>query len=121
MASASRFLTGRPWITSRTASSVILPLTVRGMSATWITLAGTWRGLVLSRIRLRILATNDRQRIRREVLTKLNAAKGGGYIVQSDHSVPDNVDPAGYDYLIELVRRHGRYPLDLGEFDRQIE
>ena len=35
LASASRFFTGRPWITSRTASSTILPLLVRGMSATW--------------------------------------------------------------------------------------
>jgi len=68
----------------------------------------------------RVLATNDRDRIRREVLTKLNAAKGGGYIVQSDHSVPDNVDPASYDYMVQLVREYGRYPLDLGEFDMPL-
>lgn len=70
-------------------------------------------------IDVRVLATNDRDRIRREVLRKLNAARGGGYIVQSDHSVPDNVAPASYDYLIQLVREHGRYPLDLGEFDEE--
>lgn len=67
-----------------------------------------------------MLATNDRTRIRREVLTKLNAAKGGGFIFQSDHSVPDSVDPATYDYVVRLVREHGGYPLDLGEYDLDI-
>jgi uroporphyrinogen decarboxylase len=69
---------------------------------------------------VRVLATNDPDQIRREVLRKLNAAKGGGYIVQSDHSVPDNVTADGYDYMIELVREYGRYPLDLGEFEEEI-
>jgi len=63
-----------------------------------------------------VLATNDRDKVRREVLTKLNAAKGGGFIVQSDHSMPSNVDPATYDYVVQLVREHGTYPLALGEF-----
>ena len=71
-------------------------------------------------IDVRVLATNDREAIRREVLTKLNAAKGGGYILQSDHSMPDNVAPASYDYVVQLVREHGTYPLDLGEFDQEI-
>ncbi len=69
---------------------------------------------------VRVLATNDRHEVRREVLRKLNAAKGGGFIPQSDHSVPDNVAPSTYDYVIRLVREHGRYPLDLGEFDEDI-
>jgi len=55
--------------------------------------------------------------IKRMALTKLNAAKGGGYIVQSDHSVPSNVSGRNYDYLVQLVREHGRYPLRLGEYD----
>jgi uroporphyrinogen decarboxylase len=71
-------------------------------------------------IDVRVLATNDRDRIRREVLTKLNAGKGGGYILQSDHSIPDNVAPASYDYLIQLAREYGRYPLNLGEFDLPV-
>lgn len=70
---------------------------------------------------VRVLATNDRDVIRREVLTKLNAAKGGGYIMQSDHSVPDNVDPASYDYARELIREFGKYPLELGEFDLDMQ
>jgi len=62
-------------------------------------------------------ANGTREELRRAVLTKLNAAKGGGYIFQSDHSVPDNISPANYEFVLNLVRKHGRYPLDLGEFD----
>lgn len=69
-------------------------------------------------IDVRVLATNDLEQVRAEVLTKLNAARGGGYIVQSDHSVPDNVEPQTYDYVVQLVREYGKYPLDLGEFTR---
>ena len=69
---------------------------------------------------VQVLATNDPAKVRREVLRKLNAAKGGGYILQSDHSMPDNVAPATYDYLVRLARRHGTYPLDLGEFDEDV-
>ena len=68
-------------------------------------------------IDVQILGTNDRQKIRHEILTKLNAAKGGGFILQSDHSIPNNVDPQTYDYVIELLREYGGYPLQLGEFD----
>jgi uroporphyrinogen decarboxylase len=64
-------------------------------------------------IDVRVLATNDREKVRREVLRKLGAARGGGYVFQSDHSVPDNVDPETYDYVVQLVREHGRYPLNL--------
>lgn len=71
-------------------------------------------------IDVRILATNDFEMVSREVLTKLNAAKGGGFILQSDHSVPDNVNPSTYDYMIKLVREYGNYPLDLGEYDREL-
>ncbi|MCP4639358.1 MAG: hypothetical protein GY851_02945, partial [bacterium] len=74
----------------------------------------------IGNIDVMVLATNDRDAIRREVLSKLNAAKGGGYIVQSDHSMPDNVAPSSYDYLVELVREYGTYPLDLGEFDEDV-
>ncbi len=66
---------------------------------------------------VRVLATNDPEQIRREVLTKLSAARGGGYIPQSDHSIPDSVAPASYDYVIRLVREHGRYPLAMHKCD----
>jgi uroporphyrinogen decarboxylase len=51
------------------------------------------------------------------VLRKLNAGKGGGFIFQSDHSIPSNVSGMNYDYVVNLVREYGKYPLDLGEFD----
>ncbi len=50
-------------------------------------------------------------------LAKLNAAKGGGFIFQSDHSVPSNVSARNYEYVVNLVREYGRYPLRLGEYD----
>ncbi len=64
-----------------------------------------------------VWARGDREEIARMVLTRLNAAKGGGYIVQSDHSVPGNISGEDYDYVIRLVRERGRYPLELGEYD----
>ena len=64
--------------------------------------------------------TNDMAQIRPEVLRKLNAAKGGGYIFQSDHSVASNISGKTYDAIIRLVRESGRYPLRLGEFDEEI-
>jgi uroporphyrinogen decarboxylase len=59
----------------------------------------------------------SQEELRAIVLRKLNAAKGGGYIFQSDHSVPSNVSGPNYDYVVRLVRECGRYPLRLGEFD----
>lgn len=55
--------------------------------------------------------------LKKIVLTKLNAAKGGGLIFQSDHSVPGNISAERYEYVINLVREYGTYPLDLGEYD----
>lgn len=55
--------------------------------------------------------------LKKIVLRKLNAAKGGGLIFQSDHSVPSNVSGDRYEYVVNLVRTYGKYPLNLGEFD----
>ncbi|MBN2323917.1 MAG: hypothetical protein JXQ30_09290 [Spirochaetes bacterium] len=62
-------------------------------------------------------ADSSPDELRKIVLTKLNAAKGGGFIFQSDHSVPGNVSGKSYDYVVNLLRRYGTYPLDLGEYD----
>ncbi len=62
-------------------------------------------------------ADGSREEIKATVLTKLNAAKGGGYIFQSDHSVPSSVSGQNYDYVVRLVREYGKYPLQLGEYD----
>jgi len=69
---------------------------------------------------IKIWEDGDRELIRKEVVRKLNAAKGGGYIFQSDHSVSSNVSGHAYDYIVNLVRQFGQYPLDLGEFDEEI-
>jgi len=66
---------------------------------------------------VQLWASGTREQLRAAVLTKLNAAKGGGFIFQSDHSVPSNVSGGNYDYVVRLVREHGIYPLQLGEYN----
>ena len=62
-------------------------------------------------------AQKDETELEAIVMRKLNAAKGGGLIFQSDHSVPSDVSGHKYDFVVRLVRERGRYPLDLGEHD----
>lgn len=62
----------------------------------------------------------DPVRIRREVLRRLNAARGGGCIFQSDHSVCSAVSGQTYDAIVRLVREYGRYPLELGEYTETV-
>ena len=69
---------------------------------------------------IQIWETGDREKIREEVLRKLNAAKGGGMIFQSDHSVSSSVSGKTYDFIVNLVREFGQYPLDLGEYDMDM-
>ena len=66
---------------------------------------------------IQVWESGDRDAIRREVLRKLNAARGGGYIFCSDHSVPGSVSGQTYDYIVKLVREYGKYPIRLGAFD----
>ncbi len=65
---------------------------------------------------VRLWAEGSFDEIQSEVLRKLEAARGGGYIVQSDHSVPSNISGERYEFVVKLVREHGRYPLALGRF-----
>jgi uroporphyrinogen decarboxylase len=45
-----------------------------------------------------------------EVRSKVTFAKqGGGYIFQSDHSVPDSVSLAQYTKFVEFGLKYGRY------------
>ncbi|UCE94847.1 MAG: hypothetical protein JSV73_06155 [Flavobacteriaceae bacterium] len=69
---------------------------------------------------IQVWETGDKKLIRKEVLRKLNAAKGGGFIFQSDHSVSSQVSGHTYDYIVKLVRQYGEYPLRLEEFDEEI-
>ena len=57
-----------------------------------------------------VLATGDRKLIGEEVVSKIEAAKpGGGYIHQSDHSVPPTVSYDAYRYWMDIAREHGDY------------
>ena len=69
---------------------------------------------------VQVWESGDQEAIRREVLSKLNAAKGGGYVFMSDHSVTSSVSGRTYDDIVNLVRHYGVYPLRLGEFDEAI-
>jgi uroporphyrinogen-III decarboxylase len=69
---------------------------------------------------VQVWETGNREAIKREVLRKLNAARGGGYIFASDHSVSSSVSGETYDYIVKLVREYGKYPLNLGEYTEQL-
>jgi uroporphyrinogen-III decarboxylase len=69
---------------------------------------------------IQVWETGDKELIRKDVLRKLNAAKGGGFIFQSDHSVSSEVSGHTYDYVVKLVREYGKYPLNLAEMDEEI-
>jgi uroporphyrinogen decarboxylase len=64
--------------------------------------------------------SGDKELIKRDILRKLNAAKRGGFIFQSDHSVSSDVSGETYDYIVKLVREYGKYPLQLGEYDLDV-
>jgi hypothetical protein len=69
---------------------------------------------------IQVWESGDKTAIKKEVLRKLNAAKGGGLIFQSDHSISSEVSGRTYDYIVNLVRRYGKYPLELNEYDIAI-
>jgi uroporphyrinogen-III decarboxylase len=56
-------------------------------------------------------ANGTPEELKNLTLKILSAARGGGYLFGSDHSVPSNVSGQNYDYVVKLVREYGRYPL----------
>ncbi len=62
---------------------------------------------------IRVWERGDPAEVRREVLHRLQAARGGGMIFQSDHSVASDVSGKTYDLIVKLVREFGTYPLNL--------
>lgn len=66
---------------------------------------------------IQVWERGDREEIRRDTLRRLEAARGGGYIFQSDHSVASDVSGHTYDYIVNLVRECGVYPLTLEDRD----
>ena len=69
---------------------------------------------------VRILETGDREAIRREVLYKMQAGQGGGWVCQSDHSVSSGVAPESYAWVVETIREFGRYPLDMDRIRAEL-
>jgi uroporphyrinogen decarboxylase len=61
-------------------------------------------------IDVREIASNDRDRIRAELDTKIPpvVSHGGGYLLYSDHSIPPTVDHDAYHYFLDYGRDLGR-------------
>ena len=54
--------------------------------------------------------SGTRKEIEEELRSKIMVAKqGGGYIYHSDHTVPPSVSFDNYNYVVELVRKYGKY------------
>lgn len=68
----------------------------------------------------RVLPSNDRRAIAREVYRVLSGAAGGGYLGLSAHSIGPDVSSDSYDYFFALMNRYGRYPIDLAELEKLI-
>lgn len=64
-------------------------------------------------IDVRVLESGNPQKIREEICYKLQAAQGGGFVFQSDHSITSNVTPESYELAIQTLRELGDYPLKL--------
>jgi hypothetical protein len=69
---------------------------------------------------VREMESGDRDRIKKQTLYKLQSALGGGWICQSDHSVTSGVNPESYEYLVELIRDYGKYPLNMDRIQTEL-
>jgi uroporphyrinogen decarboxylase len=69
------------------------------------------RVALMGNIDIMTLITNDLEAVEAEVAAKIPIAKeGGGYIYHSDHSIPPGVTWQTYQFLMDRVESHGRYP-----------
>lgn len=58
----------------------------------------------------RVLSTNDRDRIEAELCGKIPVVKQGyGYVLHTDHSVPDQVEYASYRFFVDRGLELGQY------------
>lgn len=62
-----------------------------------------------------ILAHGTKEEVRKEVLRKMHAARRGGYIMGSGHSLEESASIENYEYMLELIRKYGNYPLEIPE------
>ncbi len=69
---------------------------------------------------MQVWESGDENFIKKDVLRVLRAAENGGLIFQSDHSVTEHVSGKTYDFIVALLRKYGKYPLDLSELEREI-
>ncbi len=61
-------------------------------------------------IDVRVLYSNDKHIIDRELESKVPIAKRGfGYVLHSDHSIPDQVEYSSYRYFVDRGLELGRY------------
>ncbi len=61
-------------------------------------------------IDVRVLYDNDRSAIDTELTGKIPVVKNGfGYVLHSDHSIPDQVEYGSYRYFVDRGRELGRY------------
>ena len=61
-------------------------------------------------IDVRVLYSNDRQRIDSELRQKVPVVKGRfGYVLHSDHSIPDQVEYDSYRFFVDRGMELGRY------------
>ena len=70
---------------------------------------------------IQVWESGDREAIRREVLRKLNAARGGGFIFQSDHSVSSAVSGPTYDYIVASCASTGGIPCNSASSTRPAD
>lgn len=72
-------------------------------------------------IDVRTMESGDSDLIKKEVLYKLQAGAGGGWVFQSDHSVSSEVEPESYALAIKYLREYGNYPLNLERISKELE
>jgi uroporphyrinogen decarboxylase len=59
-----------------------------------------------------VLPYGKEKDIQRQVLECIkNAARGGGYILASDHSIHEGIPPKNVSIMFRLARKYGKYPI----------
>jgi len=63
-----------------------------------------------------ILPSGNYEEIRKHVLRVLDAGRGGGLVLAA-HSIGPDISVTTYDYITELWKKYGRYPLHFAKDD----